>query len=468
MAKIDVDKVVSLILEQINRGGAAPNRPVYLANWSDVVSFFDLNSAETHEEEMGEMANIKKIPRKLDEPIRLHITELDQTQSTSLPKIVSLDPDTNEFVEDTIIGDEVITMPNGVEVLKFFNYGEEEKLDRGNKVSAYVVLPENIFYKHPPRNVKMGSQYVPKDLSIAPEDETEEERDARLEKIARQNEAYAKRYVIQPAINDFFSRRDILNRLDVSLIPETWAGPLRTERTTNKEIRFQFGGNGKSVNIQYYAVKDISSIEDALDDILKTRMDIDAGGADVVNRQRTRSSTKPREYANYIYTRGGNWDAIQRIYDEEHFKEEGEYTKILKLLKKNIQEGKMGLNTFSKLFIDGDMAGNDYVLRGKFTCTLNYRTIEKGTGNKAGPIIPDLFAEVRRPIPPEILRDPDFSIRKNPDFFGKKGGDGIFTDLLKKLGDEMIAKINPDEVLNKIMTLLIPTNVSKDFLNTED
>jgi len=467
MAKTSVDKLVSLILEEI-KGRLSPDKPVFLSSWGDVMKFFSIGAPEQAQEiEMGEMANIKKIPRKLDTPLKLNINELDQSQSTALPKIVSLDPDTNEFVEDVIIGDEVITMPNGVEVLKFFNYGEEEKLDRAKKVSAYVVLPENIFYKHPPRNVKMGTKYVPTDLNIEPEGESEEERDARLKKLARQNEAYAKKYVIYPSINNFFSRRDILNRLDVSLVPETWAGPLRTERTTNKEIRFHFGGNGKAINIEFYAVRDLSSIEEALDEILKTRMDIE-DGADVENRQRKRSSTKPREYANYIYTRGGNWDAIQRIYDEENFKQAGEYTRILKLLKQNIQKGQMGLNTFSKLVIDGDVSGNDYILRGKFDCTLNYRTVEKGTGNKAGEIVPPLYAEIRRALPPEVRNDPDFSIRKNKNFFGTRDGEGIFADLMKKLGDEMMTKINPDEVLNKIMTLLIPTNVSRDFLPSED
>lgn len=459
MKSITPDKLVSLILEELQKA-QAPDKPIFFHDFNDIERYFGF-SAGGHESEMGEMANIKKIPEKLPEPLNISIDELSP-ESRNIPHIVSVDPVTNQLVEGRIIGDEVITLPNGVKVLKFQNYGEGEKLDRANHVAAYVVLPENIFYKHPPRNVKMGSQYVPKDLESAPENETPEERDARLKKIGINNEAYAKRYVIYPAINNFFSKPEILNRLDVSLIPETWAGPFRTERTTNKEIRFEFGGNGHSINIEFYSVKDIDSIEGALEEIFKTRLDIEDG---VENRERKRSATKPREYANYIYTQGGNWDAIQRIYDEENFKKAGEYTSILKLLKQNIQKGQKGLNVMSKLIINGDLSNaEEYRLSAKFATTLNYRTV--GDVVKAGDLISPIIVEVRRPIPPEIIESETFSVRTNKNFFGKAGQDGIFVELMNKLGDEMLNKINPDEVLAKISDLLVPTNIDKEF-NTE-
>jgi hypothetical protein len=462
MKSITPDKLVSLILEEIQKT-QAPDKPIFFNNFNDIERYFGFNTGEDlggHAAEMGEMANIKKIPEKLPEPINISVDELSP-ESRNIPRIVSMDPTTKELVEGRIIGDEVITLPNGVKVLKFTNYGEGEKLDRSNKVAAYVVLPENIFYKHPPRNVKMGSQYVPKDLETEPENETPEDKEARLEKIKINNEAYAKRYVIYPAINNFFSKPEVLNRLDVSLIPETWAGPFRTERTTNVEKHFSFGGNGHSIHIEFYAVKDIDSIEGALDEIFQTRMDIEDG---VENRQRKRSETKPREYANYIYKRGGNWEAIQRIYDEENFKKAGEYTDILKLLKQNIQKGQKGLNVMSKLIITGDLEnGTEYVLKAKFTAILNYRTVEKGTGVKAGELINPVFAEVRRPIPPEVAGDESFSVRSNKNFFGKAGQNGIFVELMNKLGDEMMAKINPDDVLTKISELLVPMNVDKEF-----
>ena len=459
MGNLTRDKLVSLILEEIQQGHLAPNKPVFLSNWGDVVRYFNIGiGGAGHETEMGEMANIKKIPRKLGEPLRINVNELNQSQSSHLPKIVSMDPDSDQLVENVIIGDEVIDMPNGVEVLKFYNYGEGEKLDRSNRVAAYVVLPENIFYKHPPRNVKMGTHYVPKNLTLTPEGESDKNREARLAKIKAENEGYAKKYVIFPVINKFFSARQILDRLDTSLIPETWASTLRTERVTNKELRMLFGGNGSNIEFEIYAVRDIDNIEAALDEVLKTRMDIEDG---VENRERKRSETKPREYANYIYTRGGNWVLIQRIFDKNAFKNAGEYTKILKLLKQNIQKGEKGFNVFSKLSIKGATNGpEEYLAEATFTATVNYRTVEAPV--EGGQIINPIRVPISKEIPEEVSNGGDFSARTQPGFYRE-----LLQELLVKLGQEMIAKINPDEVLNKITDFLIPTNVNKEFLNPE-
>ena len=483
MAKITVNNLVSLILEEI-KNEQPLNRPI--KSLDDVLNYLG-DSGEQPEAEMGEMANKRKSAnfQQIDPPLRIPITDLSP-ESKPIKKIICKDPVTGELIEDIIIADEQVTLPSttragGLICVKFQNYAEEANPDRPKTPKEFVVMPEKLYWKYEPRSKKFGTEYKKPDYSIPKPGETEHEKEVREKKPLSNNERWAKYYIIHPVINNLFARQDILNRLDVSLIPEIWAGQLRTERTTNVEKRFSFGGNGKTINIEYYAVKDFddikmedgtikSGIEAALDEIFKTRMDLEMAGTDMKERERVRSKTKPREYANYIYQQGGNWEAIQRIYDEQQFKNAGEYTKILKLLKQNIQEGKKGLNVFSKLFIEGDVRGDQYLLRGAFKVELNYRTVEGGTGKSLGELIPSVFVQLSSQLPMGV-RPEDMTIRNNKDFFGKRGEDGritgMFPDFMDMLGDELIDKINPDEVLTKITGILIPSNVNKEFLNQE-
>jgi hypothetical protein len=158
---------------------------------------------------------------------------------------------------------------------------------------------------------------------------------------------------------------------------------------------------------------------------------------------------------------------VQRIYDEQNFKNAGEYTPILKLLKQNIQKGEKGVTVQSKLFITGDVSGNEYSLKAMFTAELNYRPVGVSTGVESGELIQPIRVEMRAPISDEQLGNPKFSVRDNPNFFGKKNHDGIFPRLMKKLGDEILNTVNPDDVLNKITEILIPTNVDPEFINKE-
>lgn len=480
MAKLTVNKLVSLILEEI-KGIESLNKPIYFKRFEDVLNYLG-DSGEQPETEMGEMAN--KRPgatfQKLEPPMRIPVSELS-SESKPFKRIVSKDPVTNELIEGVIIADEQVTLPSttraeGLICVKFQNYAEEANPDRPRTAKEYVVIPEKLYWKYEPRSKKFGTEYKKPDYSVPKPGETEHQKEVREKKPMTNNERWAKYYVINPAINNLFSRRDILNRFDVSLIPEIWAGVLRTERTTNRELRFSFGGNRPTLNLEYYAVKDFddvqqedgtmkSGIEVALEEVFKTRMDLE-NGVDIESRKRNRSKTKPREYANYIYRMGGNWDAIQRIYDESEFKNAGEYTRILKLLKKNIQEGKKGLNTFSKLYVDGDIQGQEYVLRAKLTVEMNYRTVETTKGKTVNNLIEPIFVEVRAPLPAGTTPE-DMTVRANKEFFGKAGEPGIFTTLMGKLGDEIVNKVEPDEVLTKITGILIPSNVNKEFLNPE-
>lgn len=481
MGKIGINRLVSLIMEEINKV-QEPNKPMYFKNLNDVIDYFDLDE-NPPESEMGEMANKRPTAtfEKLDEPMRISLTELDPTSKLKGP-IASLDPNTNEIVQGVIIGDEIVklksrTREGGLICLKFQNYGAEGGLDRELPPKEFIVLPEKYYSKHEPRSARWGTEYVKPDYSTPVPGETERQKQVREKKPEVNNERYAKYYVINPSINRLFSNPTILNKFDVSLIPEIWAGSLRTERVTNKEVRFSFGGNRPTLNFEYYALQDfedvteedgtvISGVESALNNIFKTRMDLE--GLDVndpdylKNRLKKRSKTKPREYANYIYQRGGNWDAIQRIYNENEFKNAGEYTDILQLLKKNIQEGKVSLNTKSKLYVDGDVVGNEYILRAKFEAEMNYRTVRTSRGEKITNLIQPVFAEVRADIP-QGTDITSMTIRNNKDFFGTPEKPGLFQALMNELGEKIIENLNPDEVLTKLSSIIIPENINREI-----
>jgi hypothetical protein len=502
MKKITPDKLVALILEEIKKP-KAPDHPIYFETLDDVYQYygFDENMEQSHESEMAEMANVRdafKNIQRLAEPLYIPVNQVSEFHGDFPNPVRCLDPRTNQIVENVIIGDLILPLPNGQEMLAFQNYApgidpnaDKTTMDQRSNLGThnrpkkqhFLVLPENAFYHFEPRNKRYNSEYIPRDLTIEPEGETPEEKEARLIQLAQDNENYAKRYIIFPAVNELMSRKEILDRLDVSLIPETWANMFRTERTTNVETRLKFGGNGTDIQAEFYAVRDfddvettdeqgnkvvISGIENAMNDIIKTRMDIEDG---IENRERKMSQTKPREYANYIYTRGGNWEAMQRIYDESQFKAQGEYTKKLKLLRKNILKGKKGANIFSKLTIHGELEGNTYVLQAKFQAELFYRTVGIQTASKGGQIIEPIRAEVRKNVTDEQIQQQSFTIKRNRNFFGTgkaktTGPPEIFTGLMDKLGEKMLNEINPDEVLTKISQLLVPANLDKEF-NTE-
>jgi hypothetical protein len=299
MKNLTIDKLVSLIMEEIGKTDA-PDQPMLFNSLDSLMQFFRIDPNQP-EADIDEMSKVSKENWEEGETYRIPVNDLLPPKKGPMPKIVSLDPETNEFVENMVIGNLSTTLPGGLEVLKFYNYGGELKLDRNVKSQMFVALPDNQVYLHRIRNEKQGTAWVDPQREVAPPDESEEDMKTRTDKLSRDHEGYAKMYVINPAINSLFERKDVLNRLDTSLIPETWATPKRTERTTNTEQRLSFGGNGTGIKIEYTSVRDFDNIDAALDEMLKVRMDIE----DNVERQRNPSTFKPREYSDYIYTMGG-------------------------------------------------------------------------------------------------------------------------------------------------------------------
>lgn len=467
MAKVSVNKLVSLILEEIKDTSA----PIFFSDFQDVVNYFDVDDnpeSKNGQEEVGEMAYTDREQRMekvetLDEPIRIPAQNLINGGNKPIPKIVSKDPVTGEFVEDVVVANVLITLPNGGQIVKFHNYGEKVGLDRKDMGTHYVKVPENIHFPNWPRSKKYGTEYKRSDKAkILPGDDPKTI-EKKVKRQESENEAYAKRYVIFPAINKVFTTPEILNRLDMCLVPEVRAGILRTERTTNEEKRMIFGGNRPTINAEFHSVMDRATLDESINYIF----DVRAAVEDRTQRERILSTFKPREYGGYRYP-GGYWDAMQRIYNEADFEAAGKYTPILKLFKKNIQEGQKGMNIISKLLIEGDRVENEYVLRAKFWTILNYRTSEEGGPLKSRSFTPDIFAEVRKPIPEDV--DPeDLTLRNNKDFFGKPASpdnpdSGIFSELMDQIGRKILETLDPDDSIDKITQLVVPNALDVNFL----
>lgn len=416
----------------------------------------------------------------LEEAIRIPANTLTLGPKTpELPRIVCRDPETDELVEGMVIGNLVLITPSGRRALVFYNEEAYDKVDRPSKDAWYVVLAEegdaahNRKYQNRLFKDKLRGQYwgkeVPRDvrhkLAIPVPGETDEEKDAREKRLNTIMEMMGKRYNIFPTINEMFSDHDVLDHLDSTLIPETWATSKRTEHTTNRVIYKKFGGSTPEIDVDFISVRDLKNVDEAIDDVMNLRADL-ALGADVdEKRQRETSKGVPRQHANYIYS-GGNWHSKQRVHDPNFFRREGGKTPVYKLLSKNIQEGLQEISVESRLNIKGDVVGQEYVLTGTFTAKLNARNQDSGAGQYVGDLLSPINVGMRKDIPEtlpdgEQLDPANLNIDTFPEFFVNQGRttdeapkDGYFKDFLELLGKEIIQNVDPDEVLERMVQIV--------------
>ena len=85
-----------------------------------------------------------------------------------------------------------------------------------------------------------------------------------------------------------FSDHGLLDKLDISLIPETWASPIRTEHTTNvshSKVK-KFGGTTAEIDVDFYSVRDVTDVETAVDDVMDIRADLAMGPEEERKRER--------------------------------------------------------------------------------------------------------------------------------------------------------------------------------------
>jgi len=492
MAKIPIKQLVSLIKEQIDNRGTLnqlfpPDKDVYVDDLKKYPELFqtqqdvapqpdDRGKIRTlepqskertldpeYEPELAMVAEGREFEfptHTLPEPMRIEANTLVVAPRSKPPgRIVCEDPATGEMVEGVVISDLVMTTPNGKEILVFRNHGESQKIDKPTIVTRYVVLAENRFMGHKPRGSMWGKE-VPRDvldtlLANPPsEDASDEEKKEWKDKVETLQNARAKRYALFPLINRMFSEHELLDKLDIALIPETWATPIRTEHTTNVSKIKKFGGTTAEIDADFYAVRDLDNVEDAIDEVMDLRADLAMGGiendGEGGKREREVSTAVPRRHANYIY-QGGNWYAKQRVHDENFFRREGGKTPVYALLSKNIQEGNKGVTIESKLEVKGEVIGDEYVLKSIFTAELNVRHPETGTGIKIG-------TGLRKPL--GNINPEDFTLEKNIEFFVNEGRTvsgsktGYLPDFFAQTGENIKNSIDPDAVLEQMVELV--------------
>lgn len=461
MENININRIVSTILEQIKSEASKEefkaNEFTFIDSIEKYMDIFQNQKEKPedelepelvgHEAEFNEMSRTPTYPvEKLPEPIRIPANMLTLGSRTKyLPPIKSADPENaGQFIDGFVVSDEIHIMPSGDRVLRFINHGENPPRRR------YVVLAENRYLADLPRTEKTGNKWVKTDLTVAPEDETPEQREKRLKRIMTINEANAKR-MVYPTIRQMFSDRRILNHLDICLIPETWADTLHTEHTTNKVRLKRFGGDTYKIDADFYAARDLSNINETIESMMDLRAKLALGEVGAETERKSQAKHLPRRHANYIYRFGGNWEGRQRVHDRRIFEEEGAETMIRKLNSKNIQKGWKEISIESITHITGDIVDDRYVLTAKFSATLNARDRRTGEGLNRGNLFEPIVVSLVKPVPMDIDRE-NFNMNTYPEFWINEGKStttnktGFLPALITRLGNAILERIDPDEV----------------------
>jgi len=511
MPKTTIKNLVSLILEQINPKDRLdylfpPDQYVYIQNIYDYPELLEkpeeagepednvrqLQPEPEMEPELqmaaeGVLSEMAKdwtsllVKRKLNEVMRIPanmmvLSPKSLAKIPEVPKIVCLDPETNELVEGVAIGDTLLITPSGHEVLVFYNHGLEQKIDRLKKQANFCVLKDTweddngreveaefVYKKANVRGAKYGRP-VERDPQGKLAGEIEAEEDAEKKRALERRlkhiqDSNAKRYGIFVAINQMFDSPDVLNRLDSALIPETWGTPKRTERTWNKIQNQNPGGDSPNVKIDFISVRDLETVQFAINDVMELRTQL-AMDQEVAEREREPSQQMVRSHGGNSYP-GGLWVAGQRVADAEDFQRAGGKTRVYGLLSKAIQEGKMAVTIQSTLLLEGYTNGEEYVLSAKFSSIM----FDRGKVHKGKPLFDEINVTKRKEFVDEKGRpyDPEtFTVEKNTEFFineGRKADmglerSGFLPDLLNDLSAQIIEQVDPDEVIAEMIRII--------------
>ena len=518
MAKTTIKNLVSLILEQIDTRAELEmtfprDQYIFVENIYDYPELFQTSGAVNQPDDkirqlqpddkirylqpepeldmVAEMAggkpSVYPITTMEEGYLRIPANIMTRTKKSiakmpHMPKIVSLDPETNEFVDGVAIGNEILLTPTGYEVLAFQNYGVSPKPDRQSKKTMYVILKEgwendervNVFLGANVRGKQYGreidrdpqatlrTKIAEMDAIIADPNSTDDEKRTAMgekEKLVTRllhvQEGNSKRYAIFIAINQMFDSPAVLNHLDSVLVPEAWATPRRTEASWLVVKRHSSGAESPAIDIDFISAKDFDTVDSALNQSMEIRMEL-ADDEQAEQRKREISKQMTRSHGDRSYG-GGGWSTGQRVADLNTFTREGGKTRVYELLSKAIQEGEMTVSTESTLKLVGNVEGEEYTMTATFSGRMFDRG-DNGLGRSTGPLFDPITVGLRKPFVDEHGEpyDPEtFTVEQNVDFFIDGGRSswmdirrtGYLPTLLQSLADEIINQINPDDVL---------------------
>jgi hypothetical protein len=339
--------------------------------------------------------------------------------------------------------------------MKMINF---PNLENGKKETRYIIVDDNL-------NPIKGMKFLPRNTSAGTDwkgVDTEKRIDQRIARLQRKQSTYghqmddpelrdrvkqedelllsnaqAKRKLVHPILNSFFTRSSIIKHLDKCGIPEVKGGAKFTEPTTNIQKLYSF--NGPNINFNYHSVRDDSDIQDALDKIINYRLSLETG--EKMKGARPEPTKMVRQYGGNVYP-GGKWDPTQRALGKSDFK----LTPVYKLYMLNVQRGEMAFNVMTDLDVRGEVSGNQYMLSMTFIATKSFRPADTEEGQERRPTRGKLFEPIRV-MSTEQLPDGDRTptVKEHLDFFTN-----LFADCLNQLGAKIL-ELDPDDVLQQLM-----------------
>jgi len=535
MPKTTIKNLVSLILEQIDTQSELdklfpPDEYIFVENIYDYPELFQPRTQEQPDDKVRQLQPEPEVDDKvrqlqpepeldmvaesrppdptefnvtmLEEPMMIPVTIMSQKPNSKgkisqIPPIKSLNPITNEFVDEVAIGVELLTTPSGHEVLKFWNYIVEQKAGKAKERERnFIILKdrwqedksriwhelENIWQKNNVRGPHFGLKVIDRNpqgtqqkiiadskLIIDNPDTTFDEKELATKTLKDAEErlttiqgANTKRYAIFPSVNQMFDHPDILNKLDISLIPEAWAAQERTESSALVRKTNKLGDSSPEIDIDFISARDFETVDQAMEQSMEMRMQL-AGAEDAEVKKREFSKQHTRSHGDRSYG-GGGWPTGQRAADQEAFIKAGEETDIYGLFSQAIQKGNIKVTTESTLRLFGNVEGDEYVMSATFSSKM-YDRGASGLATHSGALFNPITVEDRKPFRNEETGEgynpENFTVEKNITFFVTEGKEsdmrirrtGFIPRLMQKLAAEITSQINANDVIAR-MTII--------------
>ena len=396
------------------------------------------------ESDIDEMARLPKYEfYEINPPIVIDKNELIRGDNggTVVDPISTFNPGSNENEEDVIYGVKGFGILNH----NFIRFKNNSKIDPKSGERKWpgkdecVYLNPNGQYEYyptvPPRNAKFGTPWTKEG------------------KVSKDPEELAKRYVIYPPLKAFSNDPEVINKLESCVIPIPLIHGEFTERLGNKIQTQSFGGKNGIISFRFEPRVEYKTIHDVLNKIIDNRMAAATG--EQLRKQQT--SKTPRVFDVVK----GQWSHSQSIENKDSFKHHGEYTKILRLFKKNIRRGEADTNVVSVFKVEGIPREDGYLLRVTYFPVLNYRSGENSSPSSKGNLIPNIVEQKIAPFP-EGYDQRSIVINKETVEYFKQ----LFNDVITQLKSKVLT-IDADEVTGKILQLLQTYDEENEIVQRE-